>query len=179
MLTQDLRAVARQAMIDEGFNPDPDPAVLAERQNIGKQPDAGAPLRDLYGLLWSSIDNDDTRDLDHAEVAVDTDDGDWRRYSAIADVDSEVRKGSAVDAYAAAQTTTVYTGAVIFPMIPTELSAGATSLFESAERKSVVVEMIVGADGAVKSAEIYRARVTNKAQLTYSAVAAWLDGGDK
>ena len=178
MLTQDLRAVARQAMIDEGFSPDPDPAVIAELQNVGKHPDAGAPLRDLRSLLWSSVDNDDTRDLDQIEFAVETGDGDWRLYIGVADVDSEVPKGSAIDAHAAEQTTTVYTGAVIFPMIPTELSAGATSLFESAERKSVVVEMIVGVDGTVKSAEIYRARVTNKAQLTYSAVAAWLDGGD-
>src|SRR5439155_789930 len=87
------------------------------------------------------------------EFAVETGHGDWRLYIGVADVDSEVPKGSAIDAHAAEQTTTVYTGAVIFPMIPTELSAGATSLFESAERKSVVVEMIVGVDGTVTDIE--------------------------
>ena len=208
MLTPDLREVARQAMIDEGFDPSPDPAVRAELANVGKHPDAGAPLRDLRNLLWSSVDNDDTRDLDQIEfveevsggaaaaggvspgankvlgteggvtTAVDAGEAlEWRLYIAVSDVDSEAPKGSAIDAHAAAQTTTVYTGAAIFSMIPPELSAGATSLFEGADRKAVVVAMIVGADGTVKSVEIFRARVTNKAQLTYSAVGAWLDSG--
>jgi exoribonuclease-2 len=177
MLTPDLRAVARQAMIDEGFDPDPDPAVRADLANIGKHPDAGAPLRDLRGMLWSSIDNDDTRDLDQIEFAEEVSNTGWRLYIGISDVDAEVPKGSPIDARAAAQTTTVYTGAAIFSMLPTELSAGATSMFEGTERKSAVVAMIVGTDGTVKSAEFFRARVTNKAQLTYSAVGAWLDSG--
>ena len=192
MLTPDLRAVARQAMIDEGFDPNPDPAVRADLQNIGKHPDSGALLRDLRNLLWSSIDNDDTRDLDQIEFAEEVSTAavavgsvgpaaekplEWRLYIGVSDVDSEAPKGSAIDAHAAAQTTSVYTGAAIFSMIPPELSAGATSLFEGADRKAVVVAMIVAADGTVKSAEIFRARVTNKAQLTYSAVGAWLDSG--
>ena len=192
MLTPDLRGVARQAMIDEGFDPNPDPAVRAELQNIGKHPDSGAPLRDLRNLLWSSVDNDDTRDLDQIEFAEEVSTAavavgsvgpvaekplEWRLYIGVSDVDSEAPKGSAIDAHAAAQTTTVYTGTAIFSMIPPELSAGATSMFEGADRKAVVVAMIVAADGAVKSAEIFRARVTNKAQLAYSAVGAWLDSG--
>ncbi|HKN58708.1 MAG TPA: ribonuclease catalytic domain-containing protein, partial [Gemmatimonadaceae bacterium] len=177
MLTQDLREVARRVMIEEGFNPDPDPAMRGELENLASIPDAGAPLRDMRSLLWSSIDNDDTRDLDQIEFAEVMSDGGWRLYIGIADVDMDAPKGSAIDAHAAAQTTTVYTGAVIFPMIPTELSAGATSLFEEADRKSVVVEMVVGVDGTVKSANIYRARVTNKAQLTYTGVGNWIDKG--
>ena len=192
MLTPDLRGVARQAMIDEGFDPNPDPAVRAELQNIGKHPDSGAPLRDLRNLLWSSVDNDDTRDLDQIEFAEEVSTAavavgsvgpvaekplEWRLYIGVSDVDSEAPKGSAIDAHAAAQTTTVYTGAAIFSMIPPELSAGATSMFDGADRKAVVVVMIVAADGAVKSAEIFRARVTNKAQLAYSAVGEWLDSG--
>ena len=177
MLTKDLREVARRVMVEDGFNPDPDPAMRAELQTLGHHPDAGTPLKDMRDMLWSSIDNDDTRDLDQIEFAEALADGTWRLWIAIADVDSEVPKGSAIDAHAAAQTTTVYTGAVIFPMIPTELSAGATSLFEGADRKSVTVEMIVGSDGTVKSADIYRARVTNKAQLTYSGVGNWMDSG--
>jgi exoribonuclease II len=176
MLTPDLRDVARQAMVDEGFDPDFGPAARAELQNIGKHPDAGAPLKDLRALLWSSIDNDDTRDLDQIEFAEEVSDG-WRLYIGVSDVDTEVPKGSAIDAHAAAQTTSVYTGAAIFSMLPPELSAGATSMFADAERKAVVVEMIVGTDGTVKSAEIFRARVTNKAQLAYSAVGTWLDSG--
>jgi VacB/RNase II family 3'-5' exoribonuclease len=191
MLTPDLRNVARQAMIDEGFDPDFGPAVRAELQNIGKHPDAGGPLKDLRALHWSSIDNDDTRDLDQIEFAEEisgtvsasgsgsagNQPGEWRLYIGISDVDSEVPKGSAIDAHAAAQTTSVYTGAAIFSMIPPELSAGATSIFAGTDRKAMVIEMIVAADGTVKSAEIYRALVTNKAQLAYSSVGAWLDSG--
>jgi exoribonuclease R len=149
MLTRDLRDVARQVMIDEGFDPDPDPAVAAELKMLGKHADAGIPPRDLRNLLWSSIDNDDTRDLDQVEFASELAGGDSRLVIAIADVDVEAPKGSAIDAHAAAQTTTVYTGAVIFPMIPIELSTGATSLFEGADRKAVAIDMVVGADGTV------------------------------
>ena len=178
-------------MIDEGFDPDFGPAVHAELQNIGKHPDAGAPLKDLRALLWSSIDNDDTRDLDQIEFAEEISGntsasgsgsagntpGEWRLYIAISDVDSEVPKGSAIDVHAAAQTTSVYTGAAIFSMIPPELSAGATSIFAGSDRKSMVIEMIIAANGTVTSAQIYRAMVTNKAQLAYSSVGAWLDSG--
>src|SRR6059058_5779177 len=162
-------------MIDAGFDPDPTPAVAGEIAQIGKRPDPGAPLKDLRQMLWSSVDNDDTRDLDQIEFAEVATGGDARLMIAIADVDAEAPKGSAIDLHAQAQTTTVYTGAVIFPMIPLELSAGATSLFEGADRKSIVIDMIVGADGTVKSGDFYRALVNNKAQLTYSAVGAWLD----
>jgi len=177
MLTRDLRDVARQVMIDEGFDPDPDPAVAAELKMLGKHADTGVPPKDLRNLLWSSIDNDDTRDLDQVEFASELAGGDSRLVIAIADVDVEAPKGSAIDANAAAQTTTVYTGAVIFPMIPIELSTGATSLFEGADRKAVAIDMVVGADGTVRSADIYRALVNNKAQLTYDGVGSWLDSG--
>lgn len=175
MLTRDLRDVARQVMIDEGFDPAPDQAVAAELKTLGKRPDTGSPLKDLRDLLWSSIDNDDTRDLDQIEFASELAGGDSRLVIAIADVDVEAPKGSAIDGHAGAQTTTVYTGAVIFPMIPLELSAGATSLFEGADRKAVAVDMVVAPDGTVRSADIYRALVNNKAQLTYDGVGRWLD----
>ena len=176
MLTQDLRNVARQAMIDAGFAPDYTPEMTAELRDIGKHPDGGAALKDLRNLLWSSIDNDDTRDLDQIEYAEEASGG-WRLLIAIADVDAEVPKGSAIDQHAAQQTTTVYTGAVIFPMIPTELSAGATSLFANVDRKSVVIDMQINAAGTVTSADIYRASVRNLAQLAYNAIGDWLDRG--
>jgi VacB/RNase II family 3'-5' exoribonuclease len=175
MLTSDLRQVAHQAMIDAGFDPDPNPAMEAELKEIGKHPDTGAKLTDLRNLLWSSIDNDDTRDLDQIEFAEELKNGDSRLVVAIADVDAEVPKGSAIDAHAGAQTTTVYTGAVIFPMIPLELSAGATSLFEGADRKSTAIDMVISADGVVTSATLYRALVNNKAQLAYGETGNWLD----
>jgi len=175
MLTQDLRTVARQAMIDAGFQPDYTSEIQAELRNIGKHASTGAPLGDLRNLLWSSIDNDDTRDLDQIEYAEQAPDGGWRLIIAIADVDAEVAKDSAIDAHAKEQTTTVYTGAVIFPMIPTELSAGATSLFPDVDRNAVVVDMHIDTNGTVTGADVYRARVMNRAQLTYSSVGDWLD----
>ncbi|HET9776355.1 MAG TPA: RNB domain-containing ribonuclease [Gemmatimonadaceae bacterium] len=175
MLTPDLREVARQVMIDDGFDPDFSAAARAELREVGKHPDDGAPLRDLRALLWSSIDNDDTRDLDQVEYAERLGNGDYRLLIGIADVDAEVPRGSAIDAHAAAQTTTVYTGAMIFPMLPAELSAGATSLFDGVERKAVVVEMSIAADGALQSWDVYRARVVNRAQLAYPSVGAWVD----
>ena len=177
MLTQDLRAVALQAMIDAGFQPDYTPEMNVELKQIGKHADTGAPLRDLRQLLWSSIDNDDTRDLDQIEYAEETSDGTWQLIIAIADVDAEVAKGSAIDAHAEQQTTTVYTGAVIFPMIPTELSAGATSLFAGVDRKAVLVDMRIDSGGTVSSADIYRATVRNRAQLAYNSIGDWLDHG--
>jgi VacB/RNase II family 3'-5' exoribonuclease len=175
VLTQDLRDVAKKAMIDAGFDPEWNPAIAGEIAQIGTRPDTGAKVTDLTGLLWSSIDNDDTRDLDQLEFAEEKSAGESRLMIAIADVDAEVPKGSAIDLHAQAQTTTVYTGAVIFPMIPLELSAGATSLFEGADRRAIVIDMIVGSDGTVRSADVYRGLVNNKAQLTYSAVGNWLD----
>ena len=173
----DIVAAARRTMIENGFSADFPADVTKEVAQLHGGVETTPGIKDLRNLLWSSIDNDDTRDLDQIEFAEETENGGWRLYIGVADVDSEVPKGSAIDAHAAAQTTTVYTGAVTFPMIPTELSTGATSLFEGADRKSVMVEMVVGTDGTVKSVEIYRARVTNKAQLTYSGVGNWIDSG--
>lgn len=175
MLTPDLRDVARQVMVDDGFDPDFSAEARAELRDVGRHPDVGAQLRDLRGLLWSSIDNDDTRDLDQVEYAERLESGGYKLLIGVADVDAEVPKGSAIDAHAAAQTTTVYTGAVIFPMLPTELSAGATSLFEGVGRKAVVVEMSIAADGALQSWDLYRANVVNRAQLAYPSVGAWVD----
>jgi VacB/RNase II family 3'-5' exoribonuclease len=163
-------------MIEAAFSPDYTAQMTAELGNIGKHPDSGAPLRDMRNLLWSSIDNDDTRDLDQVEYAEESGTG-WRLVIAIADVDSEVPKGSAIDEHAQQQTTTVYTGAVIFPMIPTELSAGATSLFAGVDRKAMVIDMQIATEGTVTGADVYRATVRNRAQLAYNSIGDWLDRG--
>jgi VacB/RNase II family 3'-5' exoribonuclease len=174
MLTPDLRDVARQAMIDEGFDPDFSAAARAELAHPPPPVDDGPPPKDLRELLWSSIDNDDTRDLDQVEYA-DAVDGGIRLLIGVADVDRRVPKGSAIDQHAQSQATTVYTGVEIFPMLPTELSAGETSLFENIDRNAMVVEIVVGADGAVKSEDVYRALIRNKAQLAYPGAGAWLE----
>ncbi len=173
MLNPDLRDVARQAMIDEGFDPDFGADVRAELASPPAVTDDSA-AKDLRGLLWSSIDNDDTRDLDQVEYTEQVDGG-IRLLIAVADVDRRVPKDSAIDKHAQAQATTVYTGVEIFPMLPAGLSTGDTSLFAGHDRYALVVEIVVADDGSVKSEDVYRAVVNNKAQLAYSSVGAWLE----
>jgi len=173
----DLFAAAHQEMIQEGFQPDfsPEAEKQLEELKVRPSPSANAGVRDLRALLWSSIDNDTSRDLDQAEAAERVSAG-IRVLIAIADVDTDVQLGSPIDDHAAAQTTSVYTGVRTFPMLPEELSTDLTSLNQDADRLAVVVDMVVAPDGSIASGEIYRALVRNKAQLTYNGVGPWLEG---
>ncbi len=173
----DLEAIARRAMRERGLEPEFPPAALAEaeRLDLGAH-DGDASVRDLRHLPWSSIDNDDTRDLDQLEVAEPLAADAIRIRVAIADVDALVRSGSAIDGHARTNTTSVYTAARTFPMLPERLSTGLTSLNDGEDRLAVVVDMTVAADGAVTAADLYRAWVHNRAKLAYESVAAWLDG---
>ena len=168
-----LAAAARQEMIDHGFSPDFPPEVQRQLAAIQVKPQPG--LRDLTALLWSSIDNDDSRDLDQIEWAERVAGG-IRVLVAIADVDSAVAKGTPIDLHAQSETTTVYTGIRTFPMLPERLSTDLTSLGENQDRAAVVIEMTVAADGSISASSVYPALVRNRAQLTYSAVGAWLEG---
>ena len=159
-------------MVKYGLEPDWPPAAIAELSHLTMQGPSAA--KDLRSLLWSSIDNDESRDLDQLEVCVDG--APPRVLIAIADVDALVQRGSALDAHARTNTTSVYTPARVFPMLPPELSTDRTSLNESADRDALVVDMSVGDDGVLVACDVYQARVRNHARLTYSAVAAWLDG---
>lgn len=164
-------------MRENGFEPDMPAAVPAQLAALRQHPPvigAAADVKDLRGLLWSSIDNDTSRDLDQLEVA-EAVDGGTRVMVAIADVDTYVPRATPIDQHAARETTTVYTGVSIFPMLPEELSTGATSLNEDGDRLAMVIEFVVRPDGHVASSGVYRAVVRNKAQLTYNAVGAWLE----
>ena len=172
-----LRHLAVDAMRTRGLLPEFTPQALREAEAArGTSQEHGAGLRDLRRLCWFSIDNDDTQDLDQLSVAQPLPDGTARLLVAIADVDAMVRPGGAVDAHAAANTTSVYTAAGVFPMLPEVLSTDLSSLHEGRERLALVVDMLVQADGAVGESEIYRALVLNRAKLTYDRVSAWLDG---
>jgi VacB/RNase II family 3'-5' exoribonuclease len=170
----DLPAIAKQAMIARGFQihllPEAQRQLVAEVEpsftNLG--------IRDLSSWLWSSIDNDDSRDLDQIEYAVREAKG-TRIYVGIADVDWFVPRSSPLDQSAAVNTTSVYTGVEIFPMLPEKLSTDLSSLNEGENRLAVVVEMLVADDGTVTESLVYPAIVRNRAQLTYEGVAAWLD----
>src|SRR4051794_1025060 len=178
----DLFAIARRAMRDHGLEPDFPSAAQAEAERLTPVPAGGDPslpasaIRDLRDLPWSSIDNDDTRDLDQLEVAAAQPGGAIQVRIAIADVDALVKAGSAIDGHAQKNTTSVYTAARTFAMLPERLSTGLTSLNDGEDRLAVVIEMAVSPDGSIAGSDVYRARVRNRAQLAYDAVAAWLDG---
>jgi len=175
--SHNLEAIARRAMEQKGLEPDFPPAALAEAERLRPEtPGGDAGIQDLRDLLWSSIDNDDTRDLDQLEVAEPTGADGIQLRIAIADVDSLVRLGSAIDAHARTNTTSVYTAARVFPMLPERLSTGLTSLNDGEDRLAIVIEMTVAPDGSLAGSDIYPAWVRNRCKLAYDAVAAWLDG---
>jgi exoribonuclease-2 len=169
-----LEAIARRAMREYGFEPDFS-AAAREQAAGGAAPRDGAAARDLRHLPWSSIDNDDSRDLDQIEVCL-SEGGKTRVLVGIADVDVLVQCDSPIDQHARQNTTSVYTPARVFPMLPLELSTDRTSLNDGADRHAIVIDMTVTREGSVADAQIYRAMVRNKAQLAYASVAAWLDG---
>jgi VacB/RNase II family 3'-5' exoribonuclease len=172
-----LQMIARRAMLDRGFLPEFGAAVLAELGAIrGPAVAQISSVRDLRGLLWASIDNDDSLDLDQISVAEPLADGRVRVLVAIADVDALVSKASAIDAHAQHNTTSIYTVAQIFPMLPERLSTDLTSLAEGQERPAIIIEMAIDTDGGVVGSDVYRATVVNHAKLAYNSVAVWLAG---
>ncbi|WP_425485836.1 RNB domain-containing ribonuclease [Gemmatirosa kalamazoonensis] len=165
-------------MAERGFAVAPSDAALREVAATPPAPAAPPPaVRDLRELPWSSIDNAESKDLDQVEWAERADDGAVRVLVGIADVDALVPRGSAVDADAAHNATSVYAGADVFPMLPLALSADRTSLLEGEDRLAIVVELRVAADGTVERADVYRALLRNRAKLAYDDVGAWLERG--
>ncbi len=173
----ELKAIAHRAMLDNGLDPDFSPQVQDQVRGISKAAaDTSPAVRDLRQLLWCSIDNDDSRDLDQLSVAQPAEGGAVKILIAIADVDATVARGSPVDEHARNNTTSVYTAPQIFPMLPERLSTDLTSLAEGQERLSIVIELSINPAGGISASDIYRATVVNHAKLAYNAVAAWLDG---
>ena len=172
-----LLSVARRAMVERGLEPDFPAAALDETLALPGAPGSGdAGVRDLRELLWCSIDNDDSRDLDQLTVAEALTGGDVRIMVAVADVGAAVGPGSALDAHAGVNTTSVYTPARNFPMLPERLSTDLTSLNQDQDRLALVVERVVDGGGDGGAPAISRARVRNRAKLAYSSVGAWLEG---
>lgn len=173
-----LQGIARKALIMRGLLPESSPQALAELDRIN-EPAKISPaenLRDLRDLLWASIDNDDSEDLDQLTVADVLSQGRTRIRVAVADVDSLVKKNSAIDQDASHNTTSIYTAGQIFPMLPLKLSTRLTSLNLNEDRLAIVVEMIIGPDGSLLESDVYRAAVRNHAKLAYNSVGAWLEG---
>jgi exoribonuclease-2 len=173
----DLRDIARRAMIERGLLPDFSADAMTEALGLAEAAVGAAPaVRDLRDRPWASIDNDDSRDLDQLSVAEPLAGDHVRILVAIADVDASVPRGSAIDDHARANTTSVYTAAGVFSMLPERLSTDLTSLNQDADRMAIVISLDVAGDGLVKTSEVYRAIVRNRAKLAYNSVAAWLEG---
>ena len=173
----DLAQIAKQAMTDRGLEPEFSPAVDREMSQIaGPAHESSTDIRDLTKLLWCSIDNDDSRDLDQLSVSETLANGNVKILVAIADVDALVKKGTAIDDHAHNNTTSVYTAARIFPMLPERLSTDLTSLNANEKRLAMVTEMVFDKRGTMVSTTAYRALVFNHAKLAYDSVAAWLEG---
>jgi len=172
-----LQRIARRAMLDRGLLPDFSSEVLAELVEI-KMPATmnNEPVRDLRDSLWASIDNDDSRDLDQLTVAEAMPGNNVKILIAVADVDLLVKNGSAIDEHARHNTTSVYTAARTFPMLPEKLSTDLTSLNFNEDRRAIVIEMAIDEGGSLQKSDIYRAHVRNHAKLAYNSVAAWLEG---
>lgn len=172
-----LTGIAYQAMLDRGLLPDFSSDALRELSKIpGPARNNDGSIRDLRQLLWSSIDNDDSRDLDQLTVAEALAEDQVKILVAIADVDALVKEDTAIDEHARHNTTSVYTAATIFPMLPEKLSTDLTSLNAGEDRLAIVIEMVVGPDGTLLESGIYQAVVRNHARLAYDSVAAWLEG---
>ena len=163
-------------MIEHDLDPDFPQAALAELANLDDRLPADTHRRDLRDLLWVSIDNDDSLDLDQLSVAQPQANGTVTILVAVADVDALVRRQTALDGHASHNTTSVYTAAQNFPMLPDRLSTGLTSLNAGEDRSAIVIEMTVAPDGTLRSEDVYAGLVQNHAKLAYNAVAAWLDG---
>jgi len=171
----DLARIARETMLQEGFQPDIPANVHQEAQKADEKATiAQAGARDLRQILWSSIDNASSRDLDQIEF-VEKEGENFRVLIGIADVDAFAPKGSALDQYAAENTTSVYTGVKTFPMLPVELSTDKSSLADGEDRLAIVIEIKVAADGGVATLDVFNALVRNQAKLSYESIGKWFD----
>ena len=173
-----LQDIAKRAMLLRGLRPEFSPECISELDRIQApaKPDSAVAARDLRHMLWASIDNDDSLDLDQLTACGALSGGAVKIFVAVADVDALVKKDTAIDAHAHTNTTSVYTSARVFPMLPERLSTDLTSLNLQEDRLAIVTEMIVDANGSVIDSTVHRARVRNQAKLAYDAVSAWIEG---
>ena len=174
---KDIARIATNAMVERGLEPEFSPAVIKQLDKINAPGEDQDPnIFDLTDLLWCSLDNDDSRDLDQLTVAEELKNGLIKIFVAIADVDAVVKKDTPIDQHAKMNAASIYTSARIFPMLPEKLSTNLTSLNPDEDRLAIVVEMVIDKEGFVTSPHVYRAKVRNKAQLAYDAISDWIDG---
>jgi exoribonuclease-2 len=173
---KDIARIATQAMLEAGLEPEFSEAVMHQLAKIDKPGDDNdSNIFDLTNLLWCSLDNDDSLDLDQLTVCEKLKNNLVKIYIAIADVDSVVKQDSPIDAHARMNTASVYTSARIFPMLPEKLSTNLTSLNPDVDRLAIVTEMVIQKNGVITQPHVYRAKVRNKAKLAYDSVSDWIE----
>ena len=173
-----MRAVALRVLAENGFEAH-SKAAREEAERLSEDVTPAKDVRDMRDVAWSSIDNEQSRDLDQIEAIEEIAGGGAKIFVGIADVDVLVRTGTALDKHAALNTTSLYTGTDIFPMLPERLSTDLTSLLPEQDRYAVVTEVVVDGEGNVTGGDVYRAVVRNHAKLAYEHVAAWFAGREK
>jgi exoribonuclease-2 len=172
-----LQRIAHRVMLERGLFPDFSTAAIGELDQIQMpHPTNAAADRDMRTFLWASIDNDDSRDLDQLTLAEALPDGRINIMVAIADVAAVIKAGSAIDEHARHNSTSVYTAAEIFPMLPEKISTDVTSLNFNEDRHAIIIEMSIDTDGSLRDSKIYSAWVRNHAKLAYNSLAGWFDG---
>ncbi|MFZ9642581.1 MAG: RNB domain-containing ribonuclease [Candidatus Methylopumilus sp.] len=173
---KDIARIATEAMVERGLEPEFSEAAIQQLEKINTAAVADNPeIFDLVDLLWCSLDNDDSMDLDQLTSSQVLKNGLVKIFVAVADVDALVKKDSALDEHAKINTASIYTSARIFPMLPEKLSTNLTSLNQDEDRLAVVTEMVINKDGSIHQSHVYRAKVRNKAKLAYDAVSDWIE----
>ena len=174
---KDIARIASEAMIERGLEPEFPEASIRQLEKITQaaDDDHDPDIFDLTDLLWCSLDNDDSQDLDQLTASEVLKNGLIKIFVAIADVDAIVKKDSPIDDHARINTASIYTSARIFPMLPEKLSTNLTSLNQNEDRLAVVTEMVINQDGSISQPHVYRAKVRNKAKLAYDAVSDWIE----
>ncbi|MEQ1908273.1 MAG: RNB domain-containing ribonuclease [Vicinamibacterales bacterium] len=172
-----LAAIAATAMRERGLEPDFPAEALAQAAALRNPAEhSNESTRDLRKLPWCSIDNDDSRDLDQLSASERLTGGRVRVLVAIADVETAVGKDSPIDRHASINTTSVYTPARVFPMLPLRLSTDLTSLNADSDRLALIIEYIVLPDGSLETEDVYAAQVRNQAHLVYDDIDGFLSG---
>jgi exoribonuclease-2 len=173
----DLSRIAVIVMKEKGLEPDFSKEIHDQLSEINSPGiDDDPKIQDLTHLLWCSLDNDDSRDLDQLTTCTEISNGSYKIFIAIADVDVLIKKNTPIDEHAQLNTASVYTSARIFPMLPEKLSTNLTSLNFNEPRLALVTEIVIGSTGDVQGSTIYRAKVLNKAKLAYDSVSDWIIG---
>ena len=135
------------------------------------------PDLDRTDLELITIDPAGSRDLDQALHITRGPSGEFVISYAIADVAAFVAPGDAIDLEAHLRGSTLYAPDCLTPLHPPVLSEGAASLLPNEVRPALLWTITLDHRGQTVAAEVARARVRSRAQLSYRQAQAEIDSG--